>query len=422
MDFQKKAKFYYLRKDIQNILLGISKSREVVPKYMEGFGKRPDTVEYANDIKNLAEKGATSFHCSEELWKNPLDLKTELSSEEMNEMRMGWDLLIDIDSSYLDYSKIAAELIIDALKFHNVQNVGLKYSGNKGFHIVVPWKAFPEEINGIKTAKLFPEVPRAIAGYLNSFIREKLINEISSKTQPSKYIRGEEKAGDFAEKVMPDIILVSPRHLFRMPYSLNEKSGLSSVVIRPDQLKNFHPGWARPDRVYVKNFIPDAEKNEAKELLIQALDWKKNFKPKFSLEGKKEFIVKDASPEFYPPCIKYVLAGLKHDGRKRALFILMNFFKSISLGSEEIKQKIEEWNKLNYKPLKQGYISAQLSWFAKSRIMLPPNCDKVYYKDIAVCNPDNFCSKINNPVKYVSGKLRLQSQMPGKRKKKESGK
>ena len=422
MDFQKKAKFYYLRKDIQNVLLGISKSREVVPKYMEGFGKRPDTLEYENDIKNLAEKGATSFHCSEELWKNPLDLKTELSSEDMNELRLGWDLLIDIDSKYLDYSKIAAELIIDALKFHNVQNIGLKYSGNKGFHIVVPWKSFPEEINGIQTSKLFPEVPRAIAGYLNSFIKERLITEISIKTQSSKYIKGEEKAGDFAEKVMPDIVLVSPRHLFRMPYSLNEKSGLSSVVIRADQLKNFHPGWAMPDRVYVKQFIPEADKNEAKELLIQALDWKKNLRPKAFSDGqRKEFIVKDASPEFYPPCIQYILQGLKHDGRKRALFILLNFFKSISLSNDEISKKIDDWNKLNYKPLKQGYILAQLSWFSKNRTMLPPNCDKSYYKDIAVCCPDNFCSKISNPVKYVSGKLRLQQQMKpkAKRKKKE---
>jgi hypothetical protein len=420
----KKAKFYYLRKDIQNVLLEMSKNREVIPRYGEGFGKRPDSIEYANDIKSLADNGATSFHCSEELWSNPLDLKTELSSEQMNEMRVGWDLLIDIDSKYLDYSKIAAELIIGALKFHNVKNIGLKFSGNKGFHVCIPWKAFPKEVNGTPTEKLFPELPRIIAQYLSSFIKQKLIDEISRTTQTSKYIKGEEKAGDFAEKVMPDIVLVSPRHLFRMPYSLNEKSGLASIVIRPDQLKNFHPGWAKPDRVLPKKFIPDTEENEARELVLQALDWKKNLDLKKNLyhsenNQKKELIVKDASPEFYPPCIQYILQGMKHDGRKRALFILMNFFKSVSLSNDEIRQKIEEWNKLNFKPLKQGYIIAQLSWFAKSRIMLPPNCDKSYYKDIAVCNPDFFCPKIKNPVKYVSEKLRIQNQQKPARKKKK---
>jgi DNA primase catalytic subunit len=425
MEFQKSAKFYYLRKDVQNILLSHSKNREVVPKFMEGFGKRPDTLEYANDIKNLAEKGATSFHCSEELWRNPLDLKTELSAEEMSEMRTGWDLLIDIDSEYLDYSKIAAELVIEELKRHNVQNVGLKYSGNKGFHIIVPWEAFPKEISGIPTEKRFPELPRAIAQYINQNIRTKLIEEISSKTQSSvlkKYIKGEEKAGDFADKVMPDIVLVSPRHLFRMPYSLNEKAGLSSIVIFPSQLKNFHPGWAKPERVYVKNFIPEAEENEAKELVREALDWKKKFDLERNIHSysgsKRELIVKDASPELYPPCIQHILNGLKQDGRKRALFILLNFFKSISLNNEEIRQRIDDWNKLNYKPLKSGYIIAQLSWFAKNKIMLPPNCDKSYYKDIAICNPDNFCRKINNPVKYVSEKQRMMNQNQNQGRKK----
>lgn len=421
MDF-KRARFYYMRKDIQNVLLQNSKNREVVPRYGEGFGKRPDTLEYQNDISGLAEKGATSFHCSEEIWKNPMDLGKELSAEDMSELRIGWDLLIDIDSKYLDYSIIAAQLIIEALKFHNVKNIGLKFSGNKGFHICIPWKSFPKEVNGTPTQKLFPELPRTIAQYLGNFIKQKLIDEIS-KTQTSRYIKGEEKAGDFAEKVMPDIVLVSPRHLYRMPYSLNEKSGLSSIVIYPEQLKNFHPGWARPERVLPKRFIPDSEENEARELVLQALDWKKNFAKKtFSSSesgAKKELIVKDASPEFYPPCIKYILQGMKHDGRKRALFILLNFFKSVSLSDEDIAKKIEEWNKLNFKPLKSGYITAQLSWFAKNRIMLPPNCDKNYYKDIAVCNPDFFCPKIKNPVKYVSEKLRIQNQQPSNKGRKK---
>ena len=409
----KKARFYYMRKDIQNAILGMSRNREVVPKYGEGFGKRPDAIEYANDILGLAEKGATSFHCSEELWKNPMSLKTEMNSDELNELRSGWDLIIDIDSKYLDYSKIAAELIIGALKFHNLSSIGLKYSGNKGFHIIVPWEAFPKEINGINTAMLFPEIPRMITQYLKDFVKEKLIERINSLTQSSsikdKYITGDEKAGDFAEKVMPDLILVSPRHLFRMPYSLNEKSGLASIVIRPDQLKDFHPAWARPERVIPKPFLPAAKKDEAKSLVLQAMDWKKQHAEIKSSETR-EFIVKDATPESYPPCIKCILEGMKQDGRKRALFILMNFFKSISLGNEEIKQKIEEWNKLNHKPLKQGYILAQLSWFSKSKIRLPPNCDKPYYKDIAACHPDNFCPKIKNPVKYVSEKLWIQNQ------------
>jgi DNA primase catalytic subunit len=431
MDF-KRARFYYMRKDIQNVLLGMSKNREVVPRYGEGFGKRPDSIEYANDISGLVEKGATSFHCSEELWRNPLDLKTDLTQEQANELRIGWDLILDIDSKFLEYSKIATELVIESLKFHNIHNVGLKFSGNKGWHIALGYEAFPKTLNELNVKDFFPDGPRLISSYLNDLIRKKLserILELNSVKEISE--RLQRPVGDFYDKdefnpfmvVDIDTILISPRHLFRMPYSLNEKSGLSSIVIYPDQIKNFHPGWAKPDRVLPKRFIPEPEKNEAKELLLQALDWKKHAKQKFiERQGdKRELIVKDASPEFYPPCIKYILEGMKHDGRKRALFILLNFLKSVSLSDEDIAKKIDEWNKLNFKPLKQGYIISQLSWFSKNRTMLPPNCDKSYYKDIAVCHPDFFCPKIKNPVKYVSEKLRIQNQNnqpKGRRKKK----
>jgi DNA primase catalytic subunit len=32
-----------------------------------------------------------------------------------------------------------------------MKNIGIKFSGSKGFHILIPWKAFPEEINGEKS-------------------------------------------------------------------------------------------------------------------------------------------------------------------------------------------------------------------------------------------------------------------------------
>lgn len=58
---------YYARKDVQDAIYNFCRNREVVPRYGEGFGKRPDTLEYPSDIMQQAKKGATSFHCSEEL-------------------------------------------------------------------------------------------------------------------------------------------------------------------------------------------------------------------------------------------------------------------------------------------------------------------------------------------------------------------
>jgi hypothetical protein len=412
-----KARQYYLRKDIQAALLDFSKNREMAFNFNGRFGKRPDTLEYENDFRVLIENGITSFHCSEELWKNPLELKTEMNPEQMNNLRSGWDLIIDIDSKFLDYSKIAAKLIISALKFHNITSIGLKYSGNKGFHIAVPWEAFPKEIDNVLTEKLFPDLPRKITGYLKEFIRNKLIEEIGKFSQQSAYIKGKEKVGDFAEDVMPDLVLVSPRHLFRAPYSLNEKSGFASIVIKPEQLDEFHPGWAKPERVIPKPFLPQAKKDEAKELVIQALDWdRKNDQVQRANNAnakqfkRTDFVIKDASPEVYPPCIKCISAGIKQDGRKRALFILLNFFRSINMPESEIREKVNQWNKANYQPLREGYVLSQISWTMKHKAMLPPNCENARYKELAVCQPDFFCKKIKNPVNYIIVKNRAKIQ------------
>src|SRR3989304_3195882 len=83
----------------------ISQNRETVPRYFEGFGKRPDNFQYQGDIFELVKKGATSFHCSEELWNDPLAISTSMTEKQLKESRIGWDLLLDIDSQYLDYSK-----------------------------------------------------------------------------------------------------------------------------------------------------------------------------------------------------------------------------------------------------------------------------------------------------------------------------
>lgn len=399
---------YYSRQDVRKSIFNFSQNREVIPRYFEGFGKRPDSLQYDSDILALVKNGATSFHCSEEIWQDPLQLSTEFSEEQLNELREGWDLLIDIDSKYLDYSKVSAELIIHAFEFHGVKNIGVKFSGSKGFHIIIPWKAFPQEVYSQETKNMFPEWPRLICEYVNEMIKKQLIEKISDMMHQDRkvYI----KDFDAAKQVMPDIILVSPRHLFRMPYSLHEKTTLASVVIDKNKISEFKTSDADPLRVRIKNFYPNAEEEEARELLLQAIDWGKEKEHKKDKQkeqdqkqksGYKEITIKNLSAELYPPCITKILEGMKQDGRKRALFILINFFKSLKLSEEELEKKIEEWNKKNYHPLREGYIKSQLSWHARQKPMLPPNCDKPHYKDLAICFPDNLCRMIKNPVNYT---------------------
>src|SRR3989338_8403883 len=128
---------YYSKPEVQRAIFDFSSNREVVPRYFEGFGKRPDSLQYPGDIFPMVQRGATSFHCSIELWQDSLSLSTGQTREKITKLTIG-----------------------------------------------------------------------------------------------SKYVK------DFSasEKVMPDIILVSSRHLFRMPYSLHEKTALASIVIDENKI------------------------------------------------------------------------------------------------------------------------------------------------------------------------------------------
>ncbi|MDP1729418.1 MAG: hypothetical protein Q8L27_04405 [archaeon] len=490
---RKIAQFYYSRSDIRKVMFDFSKNRECVPRYFEGFGKRPDAFQFDSDIIELAKSGATSFHCSEEIWQDPLEIATGLKDEEIKKLRTGWDLLIDIDCKYLEYSKKAADAIIKALRKNSVNNIGLKYSGSKGFHIIVPFIAFPEEISGNKTKDMFPEWPRLICAYLKEESREFLEKDLYSSEDSSvlsklkKGIRCEqcknmaEKAElikflcmncktrmenltssfekkrkircpncqkemeelertslytcskcnlnsrknpenfnesfehiDIFEVLGLDVILVSPRHLFRMPYSLHEKTSLASVVLNPDNVRDFDMSLANPMKVIPQNFIPNSKPGEAKELLRKSIEFKapekKLHESQVDLSGEnknfgekkfKDFTLSNITPELYPPTIAKILEGMKTDGKKRALFILLGFFKSLKFSDEQITKQIEDWNIKNAEPLPPSYIKGQLLWHLRQKeSRLPPNFDKPHYKEIGI-SPTNEEIAAKNPVSWV---------------------
>jgi DNA primase catalytic subunit len=463
------AQSYYSRKEIQETIYKFCKNRETVPRYLEGFGKRPDILDYPSDIMALVKRGATSFHCSEEIWSDPMKIDTEMTPERYNEIRTGWDFLIDIDSKYIDYSKLAANLIIKFLEHHGVENIGIKFSGSKGFHIVIPWKAFPEEIDGEKAKDNFPEWPRAIANYISENLRDKLVTEISkisnisnsfdiiylptkeiaikkdisiyecknckTKVQSMKstkkslkcnicsyemekmsekeiYIaesnqdNSQKSPSKFIKRINPselidtvDIILVAPRHLFRVPYSLHEKTSLTSCVIKKEDVANFEVTMADPLKIKVLDFYPVPKKDEGKKLLLQAIDWSKKKEKEKKFEGKSiDLKGLTINEEMFPEAITKILEGIKGDGRKRALSILISFFYSLDFPKEYVQEKISEWNKKNAKPLKEGYIKSQIEWSSKNK-RLPPNYDKTIYREIIGYQPETF--GVKNPINYT---------------------
>jgi hypothetical protein len=429
---------HYKRRDIQEEIVLAAKDKEVAVKYGEkGFGKRPDVLQHDKDVLEFAKNGATSFHCSEELWHNPLQIDAGMKKSDLDELRKGWDLLIDIDCPWLDYSRLAADLLVRVLKYFDIEHVGLKFSGNHGFHIAVPFEALPEKVNNQETRLLFPDGPRKIAAFLQEKIRPHLasrmlerenIGQILQKTGKKKEEVLKKGAFDPFSILTIDTVLISSRHLYRMPYSFNEKSGLVSIPVRQKDLQDFDKATATAERVTVDiDFMPkkSVRKGEASKLLVQAFDFHlpKEEVPKSRLSAPKEdFTVPlQAVPEaYFPPCIQKISQGLV-DGKKRAVFVLINFLSSLGWNAEQMEKYISEWNRRNPEPLREQYYLGQLRYHAQSKKQaLPPNCaNKAYLVGMGVCSPDSFCGantppgaeqfspRIKNPVNYALKKQRL---------------
>lgn len=418
---------YYSRKEVQKELIRLAKDREVQAWFGEFRGRRPEVVNFEGDINDLIKQGMTSFHISEERWKDPTILEAGIGKKDLDNLRIGWDLLLDLDSKNLEFSFIAGELIIEALKFHNIKNHSLKYSGNRGLHIAIPFEAFPKEVNNVNIKDYFPEGIRIIAGYLKNMIQEFLaarllskcnLNEIAkSAGKPEEQLIVNEKFDPF-QAVDIDSVLISSRHLFRCCYSINEKSGLVSIPLK--NISDFNIEDAKIENVKVNLKFLDREivvKDEAKELLIQAFDWAKKESYVVGQELKRQERNYEMSkvaikPEFFPACITKIMSGIKGDGRKRGVFILCNFLSSVGWNFEEIETFLLEWNKRNSEPLRDGYIKAQVSWFKRqNKKVLPPNCNNInYYKAMGIKCEDGICNMCKNPVNYTYRMLKMKNE------------
>lgn len=505
---------HYMRKDVQKEMILHSKDREVSVIFTDingnsHFGKRPDTLKYTSDIADNVKNQASSFHVSVERWINPMRISTSLKRAELDELRYGWDLLFDIDIPDIELSKILAHLIIKSLKENGLKSISIKFSGNKGFHIGVPFEAFPSEVPikteaGIEvknTKYFFPDGPLKISYYLIDYIN-KNIEKITNKRNESeniyfdtdiKYSKNElneffpgktlfyhkcskcdktlknvfegrkieyhceacnnsivedytlekwnqEKLCEKCNIIMRkdwfwnskcehepvfkfnlqtilevDRQIFSSRHMYRMVYSLHEKSGLVSIPFNPSKVLKFDKKFAKPEVFKISKHrfmdISKANGEEGKELLLKAIEFEYQDKGKFVHEEEKkeaifeDFIIK-IPKELFPPCMINGLKGLD-DGRKRFLFSLKNFLLYCNYPYDEIEQIILEWNKKNKEELKENIIIGQVRYSKQRKEkILPPNCfykdDKKsgFYIDLGICDPDNFCPRIKNPFNY----------------------
>ena len=86
----------------------------------------------------------------------------------------------------------------------------------------------------------------------------------------------------------------------------------------------------------------------------------------------------------------------------------MNYLGKIGWNKQEVEAFLVKWNRdKNRESLREVYIKGQLNHF-KPADKLPPNCDnEAYYLGIGVCQPDNLCKRIKNPVNYTLARWRM---------------
>jgi DNA primase large subunit len=133
----------------------------------------------------------------------------------------------------------------------------------------------------------------------------------------------------------------------------------------------------------------------------------------------KEIVWDDAAaPEVtFPPTVLKMLAGMQ-DGKKRALFILTNFLRSVGWGHDMIEERLLAWNKQNDPPLRESEITNHLRYHKqRAQTVLPPNFDNDIYKDLGVLVHDELSARVKNPVQYV--RLKLKQRGPSKETKKK---
>jgi hypothetical protein len=455
-EMSKKIKAHYMRPEILEVMLSASPDKEVVGSFGgTGYGKRPDTLEYENDITTLVKKGVTSFHISEEQWISPLALAPGMTKKDQNALRKTWDMIIDIDCPHWEICKMITHNLMQEIKNNNVQNVSVKFSGNKGFHIGIPCDSFPELY-----PDRFPELPRKIAEYLleKVFVKsEKEMITILKKEFGEDYFtpavalfkRPKEelfKDGKLNARVIieVDTLLLSPRHLYRMVYSVNEKSGLVSIPINPDKILDFEKDIAKiENNVFSKFTFLDRTKstaNEAAQLFLaaeefnapsivlqdidaqmKALDEDVRSQAKRNFEDQKEMIPE----EFFPESIKKMLANDLQDGKKRALFVLKNFLSSMGWTYDQVEKRLMLWNAKNAEPLRETGLKGQLMYLkqqmANNQKVFPPNFSNTnYYADIVGTLPEY--QKAKNPVSLAIRYFRYAKKDEKKTKPKKTTK
>jgi len=253
---------WYEEPDIQRAVLVQLAGREVWVNAENYASPRPRVVRSPVELLSLIPRNrASSVYGSVESFRDP----ALLGAERLETLRSGWDFVLDIDSSQgIEEAKHCTEAILRLLVSYDIRSARVKFSGRRGFHIMIDGEAFDCFRTKAEFIQAYPTVPLQVARFIIAALK------------PS------DRKG-----VEIDTAIYTPRRLIRVAYSLHHKTGLVSLPIEPSAISQFDPENVKP----VENMDIDwkwleakAKPMEASTLLNHVAKWLQRTKPRLGVK------------------------------------------------------------------------------------------------------------------------------------------
>jgi len=241
---------YYKRDDIAMAIYRYGKDRKIKvtndTSSLAGRGGQI-TIQSPDDVVNLAKKFLDgnenaaprkypSFHGTIEVF----------SKEFIKQNHRGADIVIDIDikDNFREAFKQGRK-VLDLLDYYNVPH-RIKFSGGSGPHIIIPYEWLPKSLQNDDFSKT----------------HHIIFHTIVSLSKASHI----------------DSSFISFDHYHRIPYSINEHTGLISLPLHRDQYNDFTPSMAEIWNVQVDETWFSDINDYAKESILELLSVKQKLK------------------------------------------------------------------------------------------------------------------------------------------------
>jgi hypothetical protein len=334
---------WYCRSDVRQALISqLREDREVWVNAEDYASPRPRVAKSPSDLLQLIPKGRVcSVSSSIERFSDPLLLTTE----EPNTLRLGWDLILDIDSDNgFEAAKRCSQAVIRLLANYDLESVKVKFSGRRGYHLLIEGEAFDCFSGPTDFLRAYPLVPLQVARFITAALSPK------------------DRRG-----VEIDTAVYSPRHLIRIAYSLHHLTKLVSLPLSTGELGRFTLEDASPDRIKQINWNwldTKPKLGEASTLLDYVVKWVQRSKPRTGIHVLSRANAAKTRTHDSTPCVSALmregfsakLEGHRHD-------VLCNVLNGIRrLGFTITPEQLKELNKRSEKPLPERELEYQIRY------------------------------------------------------------